>query len=153
MKPLALFLLLLTLPAWADFDDGLAAYERGDYKVALQEFRPLAAQGYAGAQKNLGVMYLLGRGVSQDNAEAVAWFRRAAAQGYADAQRNLGVMYFQGMGVPRDFVQAHLWLNLAASQGYKDAIELRDQVASQMTSAQLTEARSLKREWLEKPPP
>ena len=31
--------------AWADFDDGKAAYERGDYATALQELRPLAEHG------------------------------------------------------------------------------------------------------------
>ena len=36
--------------AWADFDDGGAAYERGDYATALKEFRPLAEQGDARAQ-------------------------------------------------------------------------------------------------------
>jgi len=43
--------------AWADYDDGLAAYNRGDYAAALQEWRPLAEQGDAKAQYNLGVMY------------------------------------------------------------------------------------------------
>ena len=47
----------------ADFDAGLAAYERGDYKTAVQEFRQLAEQGHAEAQNNLGVMYLTGQGV------------------------------------------------------------------------------------------
>jgi len=36
--------------AWADFDDGLAAYERGDYSTAFLEWRPLAEQGLAQAQ-------------------------------------------------------------------------------------------------------
>ena len=42
--------------AWADWDDGVAAYERGDYATALEEWRPLAEQGDADAQFNLGVM-------------------------------------------------------------------------------------------------
>ena len=36
--------------AWADFDDGWAAYERGDYATAFQEFLPYAEQGNAKAQ-------------------------------------------------------------------------------------------------------
>ena len=28
--------------AWADYNDAMAAYERGDYATALKEFRPLA---------------------------------------------------------------------------------------------------------------
>ena len=43
--------------AWADYDDGMAAYDRGDYATALQEWRPLAEQGHADAQYNLGMMY------------------------------------------------------------------------------------------------
>ncbi len=36
------FTLGLTAPAWAGFDEGLAAYNRGDYATALREFRPLS---------------------------------------------------------------------------------------------------------------
>ena len=56
--------------AWADYDDALAAYERGDYATALQEFRPLAEQGDAKAQFNLGFMYDNGKGVPENDAEA-----------------------------------------------------------------------------------
>jgi Sel1 repeat len=38
---------------------------------------PLANQGVAEAQSNLGVMYEQGQGVPQDYAEAVMWFRKA----------------------------------------------------------------------------
>lgn len=43
--------------------------------------RAAAEQGDASAQYNLGLMYLEGQGVKQDNAEAYAWIRTAAAQG------------------------------------------------------------------------
>ena len=36
-------------------------------------------------------MYGAGRGVPQDDAEAVRWYRLAAEQGEASAQYNLGV--------------------------------------------------------------
>ena len=32
--------LLLAAPAWADFDDGWVAYERGDYGTAFEEWLP-----------------------------------------------------------------------------------------------------------------
>ncbi len=57
----------------------------------------------------LGVLYAHGRGVPQDNAEALRWYRLAAAQGLADAQFFLGFMYAEGLGVPQDDVQAHMW--------------------------------------------
>ena len=36
--------------AWADWDDGFAAYQRGDYETAYREFLPLAEQGHPQAQ-------------------------------------------------------------------------------------------------------
>ena len=86
---------MLATSAFAqDWDKGLDAYNAGDYATALQEFRPLAEQGHAQAQFNLGLMYDNGKGVPQDYAEAVKWYRLAAEQGYAYAQFNLGVMYY-----------------------------------------------------------
>ena len=55
----------------ADFQAGVAAYKKGDYAAALREWTPLAEQGDANAQNNLGVMYDIGRGVSQDYHTAV----------------------------------------------------------------------------------
>ncbi len=110
------FTLGLTAPAGAGFDEGVAAYNRGDYATALREWRPLAEQGNAGAQNNLGVMYDMGQGVSQDDAEAVKWYRKAAEQGDAKAQNNLGNMYDKGKGVPQDYAEAVGWRRKAAEQ-------------------------------------
>lgn len=55
-----------SLPGFsADFQEGLDAYNRGDYQAALREMRPLAEQGDARAQVNLGYMYEKGLGVAQ----------------------------------------------------------------------------------------
>ena len=70
----------LTAPAWAGWDEGVAAYKRGDYATALREFRPLAEQGDAHAQFNLGGMYERGRGVPQDYVQAHMWFNLAASR-------------------------------------------------------------------------
>ena len=126
MKRLALaivFVLGFAPPAWADFQAGVAAYNRGDYATAFREMEPLAEQGFAGAQFNLGVLYLTGRGVPQDHTEAVRWFRRAAEQDYAGAQFNLGFMYLTGRGVPQDYVKALNWYKKAAEQDDASAQE------------------------------
>ena len=137
------------------YEDGLAAYERGDYATALRLWRPLAEQGNAGAQHILGLMYDSGQGVPQDLAEAVKWYRLAAEQGYGSAQLNLATMYARGDGVPPDYVQAHMWFNLAASglpssivpKDRDKAVKYRDIIASNMTPAQIAEAQKLAREW------
>jgi len=69
----------------ADIKKGAKAYGKKDYAAALKEFKPLAEQGDAIAQYNLGGMYQLGRGVPKDNKEAVKWFRLAAEQGHVNA--------------------------------------------------------------------
>ena len=86
----------------------MAAYESKDYATALKLWRPLAEQGDAQAQYNLGIMYDNGQGVPQDDAEAVKWYRKAAEQGIAKAQYNLGVMYANGRGVPQDYAPTQL---------------------------------------------
>ena len=153
MKRIALAAVLLVMlvgPARAGFDEGVAAYERGDYATALKEFRPLAEQGDAGAQTNLGLMYGGGEGVPQDIAKAAEWFRKAAEQGYAKAQFGLGGMYYLGIGVSQDYVKAHMWINLAAAQGNEAGRESLDEIAKEMTPAQVAEAQAMAREWMEK---
>ena len=116
-----LALMLTGGAAAGPLEDAVAAYKRGDYATALRLWRPLAEQGNAQAQYNIGIMYESGKGVPQDYAEAVKWFRLAAEQGDADAQYNLGVMYGKGQGVPQDYAEAVKWFRLAADQGDADA--------------------------------
>ena len=133
------------------FEDGRGAYKSGDYATALRLWRPLAKQGHATAQFNLGVMYEDGRGVPQDYAEAVKWHQFAAGQGHADAQHNLGVTYATGQGAPQDYVQAHMWFSLAGSRfppdEDRDAVQSRDWVAQLMKPGQIAEAEKLARQW------
>jgi TPR repeat protein len=53
---IAAVMILLALPAWADYQDGVDAFDKGDYATALEEWRPLAEQGNASAQNALGYM-------------------------------------------------------------------------------------------------
>jgi TPR repeat protein len=105
----------------ADFQKGLTAARSSDFATALREWKPLAEQGNADAQGNLGLMYEKGDGVPQDYKTAVKWYKLAAKQGYASAQFNLGGMYEKGDGVPQDYKTAVKWWKLAAEQGYASA--------------------------------
>ena len=110
-------LALLGGAAAGPLEDGQAAYRHGDYATAMRLLRPLADQGDASAQFGLGLMYVTGRGVPQDDAQGAAWYRKAAEQGDATAQLDLGSMYFKGQGVPQDYAQAVAWYRKAAQQG------------------------------------
>ena len=70
------------------------------------------------AQSNLGTLYLHGRGLTQDDTEAVLWFRKAADQGDAVAEFLLGNQYANGKGVPQDYSEAMIWFQRAAEQGH-----------------------------------
>ena len=132
--------LLVSLPSWsADFGKGLAAAERGDYVTALREWRPLAEQGIAQAQFNLGVMYAKGEDVVQNYGQAVKWYRRAAEQGFAQAQNKLGLMYGLGDSVVQDYVTAHMWGNIARANGY-DSGKLLDALEQLMSKGQIARA-------------
>ena len=85
---------LLAAPAQADVKDGVDAWQAGDYRAAVAEWRPLAIAGDADAQFNLGQAYKLGRGVPADLVQAEAWYRRAAKQGHLQAEDNLGLVLF-----------------------------------------------------------
>lgn len=136
---------------WAqDFDKGFAAYDSGDYAKALEEWRPLAEQGFVSAQYNLGNMYRIGEGVPQDYAEAVWWYRLGAEQGRANAQNNLAVMYSEGRGVIQDNLYAHMWYNIAASLGAESAAKSRDIMASKMTPQDISKAQAMARECVAK---
>jgi TPR repeat protein len=71
------------------WEDGMAAYNRGDYVPALRLFRPLAEQGNAKAQKVLGVMFRKGQGVPKNFVRARMWFALAARRGAAGGKTGL----------------------------------------------------------------
>jgi len=71
------------------WEDGMAAYNRGDYVPAIQLFRPLAAAGNAKAQSVLGVMYRKGQGVAKSVPHAFMWLSLASARGDAKAKAEL----------------------------------------------------------------
>jgi peptidoglycan hydrolase-like protein with peptidoglycan-binding domain len=71
--------------AQAGYSDGQAAFERRDYRTALYELEPLAAQGDGRAQYLVGIIYRDGLGVQPDYVTAYAWLHVAAARGQPQA--------------------------------------------------------------------
>jgi uncharacterized protein YjbI with pentapeptide repeats len=100
-----------------NYQKGKDAYDRKDYAIAIQEWRPLAQQGDAAAQNVLGALYLKGTGDLRNVVEAQRLFHLAADQGYIKAQSNLGKLYEEGNGVRQDISEAVKWYRLAADQG------------------------------------
>jgi len=120
--PVFVTIFLLSAPVYADdFQDGLRAYDREDYKTALGKWKPLAEQGAPKAQFKLGDMYNFGEGVTKNHEEAVKWYRFSAEHGNSDAQNNLGVNYENGRGVRQNHKEAAKWYRFSAEQGNSEA--------------------------------
>ena len=92
---------------------GIDAWQKADYGTAVSIWRPLAEQGDADAQFNLGQAYRLGRGVPIDLGAAQIWFERAATKGHTDAQTTLGLLLFQN----GNHTGALRWLKAASDKG------------------------------------
>lgn len=106
----------LSTPA-GPFQEGMAAYDRGDFAAAARWWRQAAEQGLAVAQLSIGRLYEQGRGVAQDSVQALMWVTLAAAS------------------LP------------AGEKDHRTAVELMNQLSAQMTPAQIEEAKRRAREW------
>jgi TPR repeat protein len=131
-------------PVAAGYDEGAAAFIRGDYELAWQEWRALGERGHQSAQYNLGVLYSIGLGVDQNDIEASRWFRRAADRGLPAAQMRLGTAYLEGKGVTEDLKEAYFWFTLAAThfslgEQHEQAVAARESTGAGLTRAQITE--------------
>ncbi len=114
---LGLALVLGAGPAAADFAAGTAAYDAGNYVLALREWLPLAEAGDVAAMRNVGHLYRMGRGTVPDPEKAARWYRRAAERGFDRAMVNLAALYLAGQGVTQSDREAAIWLARAADAG------------------------------------
>lgn len=103
------------------YSSGWAAFDRGDFASAINEWKPLAMKGDAIAQTNMGFLYSGGHGVAQDYKQAFDWFSKAGAQGNAKALYSLGYFYERGMGVPQNMAQAFEFYQKSAAKGFANA--------------------------------
>lgn len=103
--------------AQADFRTGSVAYSKGDYDEAYFQWLPLANQGHAPSQLNLGLLLVRKLVDAKDGIGAIQWFERAADQNYAPAFYNLGILYRDGREVEIDKEKAAELFRGAADLG------------------------------------
>lgn len=102
------------------YEAGLAAFERGDLVVALQEWAKVADTD-ARAQVGLGNALLRGGpGVEANPRLALGWYYRAAAVMNVDAEMALGRMFADGILGQADFSSAGFWYRNAGMHGAAD---------------------------------
>jgi len=107
------------------WEDGVAAYKRGDYATALRLWLPLAEGGDPRAENNLGVIYEKGLGVPQNDAEASKWYGLAAEHGHVEAKNNLRDLTAATPSANElALTGAERWVVIASRQILKEAIEI-----------------------------
>lgn len=145
-------LLWLTGCGSSSYEDGAAAFERGDREEAFQIWEGLAEGGDVESQFALGNLndskgvsdfY----GVPSNDALAVKWYEMAADQGHAGAQYFLAHMYEDGRGVSEDYVAAYKWYIVLAAAGDEGGDYGRDHLAEKMSADQIAKAQRLAGKW------
>lgn len=81
-------------------------------------------------------------------AESRDMIEMAAQGGAPDALFELGLMYCNGREVELDLIEAHKWFNLAAMRGNDAARRYRQEIAAELTAADVGQAQRRAREWM-----
>lgn len=106
----------ISFAAIADVIKGFDCFHSRDFSCALVEFQQAATKGDAKAKLGLGILYLQGSGVKQDDAKAFDWIHQAAVQKDREAQKILARMYLKGKGVKQDDTKAFEWYQKAGDK-------------------------------------
>ena len=99
-----------------------------DYKEAMKWYRLAAENGHAGAQNNLGGMYLNGHGVIKDLAIAHMWFNIAVSNGDELAKENRDIA--ESMMIPKQIATAKELARECIKKNYKDCDQKKEEIPS-----------------------
>jgi uncharacterized protein len=90
----------------ADLPANPAAAARSYLKLA-------SAYGHPGALYGLGVLNMMGEGVSKNPTQGLKWLTAAARQRNIEAEAYLGDLYWEGRDVKQNQTRAFMWYTLA----------------------------------------
>lgn len=122
-------LISLTLAATAASADPLAdavrAIDAGKHKEGAQMLKPLSDAGNQAAQYRLGLLYYYGKGVKEDEKQAIELWKKSAAQGNVDSMFQIGSAFLFGAQTAKlvddPDREAAIWYFQAASAGHAEA--------------------------------
>ena len=100
------FMMTSAIAIGDEIDEGMQAFNDGDYATAYQILLPLAKHhGYPTAMNTIGFMYENGLGITAQGSEAEQWYKKASMTGYSDAMYNLGLLYVESDLVSQDLAK------------------------------------------------
>lgn len=95
---------------------------KADAQTAVDWYIKASEQGYAPAQNDAAVMYVLLYEDTEIKGSIVEFFQLVADRGNPTAQYNLGILYLYGYEAPKDANTALELFQKAAEQGYPPAL-------------------------------
>ena len=110
-------------PVAAHYQRGKQAEEAKDYKMAATIYRQATECDYAAAFTSLAILMLMGKGVTQDKAQAFQLLLIAANKGHCRAMKNAAIMLDKGDGIAKDQRKALFWYRRAAEAGDQEALK------------------------------
>jgi len=130
MKKVIAFVLLISLNLFAaDIDIAKDAYNRGDYKTAIQYYEEATKSRDLNTKldafNQLGFIYdtvKVHQGITPSLELAFYYYKKCADLNDAQCEFNIGSMYETGQGVPLNYDQAITWYKKAAEKDFIDAL-------------------------------
>jgi uncharacterized protein len=129
---------------------GQGRMEKERWRTPIPAVRRLLAEAEQDcpvAQRDLGLLYLHGLGVPEDEAEALRWLLRASAQGDGRAQFYAGHMYESRARTEADLVEAYKWYSVAAARGMPLGQAIFESLEQRMTAEEVYEAEQSARQF------
>ena len=108
----------------------------------LQELDRRAQAGDAACQFQLGYLYANGKGVRQDNREAVHWYRQSALNGYPDGLIAMAEAFDLGRGVNKNPIAAYA-LAMAAVAAKPEAAVVANQLKAKLSADDIVAAEKM----------
>lgn len=90
-----------------------------DFEEAYYRYKKAAELGNRDGMYNLGLYYLNGLFVEQDDEVALQWLEKAANNGHSDAANDIGVYYHNSKNLRGKHFKAIKWYKLGAELGNK----------------------------------
>jgi TPR repeat protein len=135
-----------TLNLAAMYVDGRGVGQNRDEAIRLYE--PAARLGSPSAKNTIGHLYLGKEG--KNPADARKLFLDAADAGFPYAYASLGMMARRGLDTPRHLRTAYAWFSVGARAGDTYAQGNLHALSTEMSPAELSEAKSLAQQFLER---
>ncbi len=124
--------------------------------AARAYLRLASSYGHPGALYGLGVLNMLGEGVSKNPAQGLKWLTAAARQRNTEAEAYLGDLYWEGRDVRQSQTRAFMWYTLAmeTAQPAENAaiINRYNEMRSEIDDSTRLEAEAKARLWSDQYP-